>query len=52
MDKPKQDKNEKTKRLVIDGNAFYELDIKCMEERAQKGKSGKKPLQQPKRQRR
>ena len=25
--------SEKKQRLVIDGNAFYEIDLKCLEEK-------------------
>ena len=28
--------SEKKQRLVIDGNAFYEIDLKCLEEKGQR----------------
>ena len=28
--------SEKKQRLVIDGNAFYEIDLKCLEEKKKK----------------
>ena len=33
---------EKKQKLVIDGNAFYEIDLKCLEEKRKKQKEIKK----------
>ena len=37
--------SEKKQRLVIDGNAFYEIDLKCLEEKKKKQEAAKKHLQ-------
>lgn len=29
---------EKKQRLVLDGNAFYEIDLECLREKEKKGK--------------
>ena len=34
--------SEKKQRLVIDGNAFYEIDLKCLEEKKKKQEAAKK----------
>ena len=39
----------KNEQLVVDGNSFYEIDLKCLEEKKQKQKEAKK--RQQKRQR-
>ena len=41
--------SEKKQELVIDGNSFYEIDLKCLEEKKQKQEETKK--RQQKRQR-
>lgn len=41
--------SEKKQKLVIDGNAFYEIDLKCLEEKRKKQEEAKK--RQQKRQR-
>ena len=41
--------SEKKQELVIDGNSFYEIDLKCLEEKKQKQEEAKK--RQQKRQR-
>ncbi len=33
--------SEKKQRLVIDGNAFYEIDLKCLEEKRRNRKPQK-----------
>ena len=33
---------EKKQKLVIDGNAFYEIDLKCLEEKRKKQQEIKK----------
>lgn len=33
--------SEKKQRLVIDGNAFYEIDLKCLEEKKKKQEAAK-----------
>ena len=40
--------SEKKQELVIDGNSFYEIDLKCLEEKKQKQEEEKR---QQKRQR-
>ena len=40
---------EKKQKLVIDGNAFYEIDLKCLEEKKKKQEEAEK--RQQKRQR-
>ena len=40
---------EKKQKLVIDGNSFYEIDLKCLEEKKQKQEEAEK--RQQKRQR-
>ena len=40
---------EKKQKLVIDGNAFYEIDLKCLKEKKQKQEEAEK--RQQKRQR-
>ena len=37
--------SEKKQRLVIDGNAFYEIDLKCLEEKKKKQEAAKKHRQ-------
>ena len=39
----------KNEQLVVDGNSFYEIDLKCLEEKKQKQEEAKK--RQQKRQR-
>ena len=39
----------KNEQLVVDGNSFYEIDLKCLEEKKQKQEETKK--RQQKRQR-
>ena len=34
--------SEKKQELVIDGNSFYEIDLKCLEEKKQKQEETKK----------
>ena len=41
--------SEKKQELVIDGNSFYEIDLKCLEEKKQKQEEAEK--RQQKRQR-
>ena len=41
--------SDKKQELVIDGNSFYEIDLKCLEEKKQKQEEAKK--RQQKRQR-
>ncbi len=36
---------EKKQKLVIDGNAFYEIDLKCLEEKRKKQEEIKKQHQ-------
>ena len=38
--------SEKKQRLVIDGNAFYEIDLKCLEETKKKQDAAKKHRQE------
>ena len=42
--------SEKKQKLVIDGNAFYEIDLRCLEKKRKKQEEAKK--RQQKRQRR
>lgn len=47
--------NEKKQKLVIDGNAFYEVDLDCIEEKKRKQKKNlqiysRKPLPEERRQ--
>ena len=37
--------SEKKQELVIDGNSFYEIDLKCLEEKKQKQEEAKKRQQ-------
>lgn len=37
--------SEKKQELVIDGNSFYEIDLKCLEEKKQKQEETKKRQQ-------
>ena len=37
--------SEIKQRLVIDGNAFYEIDLKCLEEKKKKQEAAKKHRQ-------
>ena len=41
--------SEKKQKLVIDGNSFYEIDLKCLEEKKKKQEEAEK--RQQKRQR-
>lgn len=34
--------SEKKQKLVIDGNSFYEIDLKCLEEKKKKQEEAKK----------
>ena len=36
---------EKKQKLVVDGNAFYEIDLKCLEEKRKKQEEIKKQQQ-------
>ena len=36
---------EKKEMLIIDGNAFYEIDLKCLEEKKKKQEAAKKHRQ-------
>lgn len=36
---------EKNQKLVIDGNAFYEIDLKCLEEKKKRQEEAKKRQQ-------
>ena len=40
--------SEKKQRLVIDGNAFYEIDMECVREKEQKKRRMQKPGRQQK----
>ncbi len=37
--------SEKKQELVIDGNSFYEIDLKCLEEKKQKQEEAEKRQQ-------
>ena len=36
--------SEKKQELVIDGNSFYEIDLKCLEEKKQKQEEAEKTV--------
>ena len=36
---------EKKQKLVIDGNAFYEIDLKCLEDKKMEQEEAKKQYQ-------
>ena len=40
---------EKKEMLIIDGNAFYEIDLKCLEEKKKKQEAAKKHRQKEQR---
>lgn len=43
--------NEKKKKLILDGNAFYEIDLECLKQKKEKEHSEKQRAEHQKRQR-
>ena len=43
--------NEKKQKLILDGNAFYEIDLECLKQKKRKSSTEKNKAEHQKRQR-